>query len=103
MIARSTTSLYTLTLTTLFRSGRARRGRHGAGVREWVRVDGVCGDVDRLRARDLRRPGSGTHRPEPIHERDRKSTRLNSSHMSKSYAVFCVKKQNEKNFLNNLF
>src|SRR5207249_11789123 len=25
-------------------------------------------------------------------ERDRKSTRLNSSHVSKSYAVFCLKK-----------
>src|SRR5438477_6213397 len=26
--------------------------------------------------------------------RDRKSTRLNSSHMSNSYAVFCLKKKN---------
>src|SRR5438477_7030299 len=31
-------------------------------------------------------------------ERDRKSTRLNSSHMSISYAVFCLKKKkNNKN------
>src|SRR5690242_21369983 len=29
-------------------------------------------------------------------ERDRKSTRLNSSHMSISYAVFCLKKKNNK-------
>src|SRR5438477_693 len=29
--------------------------------------------------------------------RDRKSTRLNSSHMSISYAVFCLKKKNKKN------
>src|SRR5690242_21526764 len=28
-------------------------------------------------------------------ERDRKSTRLNSSHMSISYAVFCLKKKNK--------
>src|SRR5690242_10001105 len=28
--------------------------------------------------------------------RDRKSTRLNSSHMSISYAVFCLKKKNNK-------
>src|SRR5438067_11431329 len=28
-------------------------------------------------------------------ERDRKSTRLNSSHVSISYAVFCLKKKNE--------
>src|SRR4051812_49721914 len=27
---------------------------------------------------------------------DRKSTRLNSSHMSISYAVFCLKKKNDK-------
>src|SRR5690242_21005923 len=27
--------------------------------------------------------------------RDRKSTRLNSSHMSISYAVFCLKKKND--------
>src|SRR5690242_21186256 len=31
------------------------------------------------------------------HDVDRKSTRLNSSHMSISYAVFCLKKKN--NFL----
>src|SRR5438477_8210360 len=28
-------------------------------------------------------------------DRDRKSTRLNSSHMSISYAVFCLKKKND--------
>src|SRR4051812_50010500 len=28
-------------------------------------------------------------------QRDRKSTRLNSSHMSISYAVFCLKKKNK--------
>src|SRR5690242_20920995 len=35
--------------------------------------------------------GSGTQQP-----RDRKSTRLNSSHMSISYAVFCLKKKKKK-------
>src|SRR2546430_4345695 len=30
-------------------------------------------------------------------ERDRKSTRLNSSHSQISYAVFCLKKKNNKN------
>src|SRR6267142_2791232 len=38
----------------------------------------------------------------PLHRvsrraRDRKSTRLNSSHMSTSYAVFCLKKKNRDN------
>src|SRR3712207_8915627 len=30
----------------------------------------------------------------PVARRDRKSTRLNSSHANISYAVFCLKKQN---------
>src|SRR5207249_12035895 len=30
-----------------------------------------------------------------VRERDRKSTRLNSSHVSISYAVFCLKKKNK--------
>src|SRR5438477_5497103 len=57
--------------TTLFRSRRPR----GA----------ACADL-RLRPR----PGSGGS---DAGERDRKSTRLNSSHMSISYAVFCLKKK----------
>src|SRR5690349_23663093 len=32
----------------------------------------------------------------PPAERDRKSTRLNSSHVEISYAVFCLKKKKEK-------
>src|SRR6266480_5133198 len=35
-------------------------------------------------------------------EGDRKSTRLNSSHMSISYAVFCLKKKKKKKFTINL-
>src|SRR5690242_20935897 len=35
-------------------------------------------------------------RPRRTATRDRKSTRLNSSHMSISYAVFCLKKKNNK-------
>src|SRR5437870_11493853 len=36
-------------------------------------------------------------------ERDRKSTRLNSSHVAISYAVFCLKKKNRLNYLNRTF
>src|SRR3712207_8597280 len=36
----------------------------------------------------------------PHLDRDRKSTRLNSSHANISYAVFCLKKKN-KNYRNN--
>src|SRR5436853_5860057 len=34
---------------------------------------------------------------EKSHELDRKSTRLNSSHLGISYAVFCLKKKKKKN------
>src|SRR2546426_6303565 len=35
--------------------------------------------------------------PAPRQERDRKSTRLNSSHLVISYAVFCLKKKKKQN------
>src|SRR2546426_723644 len=38
--------------------------------------------------------GQGTYTSMPI---DRKSTRLNSSHLVISYAVFCLKKKKKKN------
>src|SRR5690242_20862486 len=37
--------------------------------------------------------------PVRLDDGDRKSTRLNSSHMSISYAVFCLKKKNQGNEL----
>src|SRR6266571_2630711 len=37
-------------------------------------------------------------RPHLAPARDRKSTRLNSSHMSTSYAVFCLKKKKRQHF-----
>src|SRR5438067_3452502 len=51
-------------------------------------------------------PATGTMNKSPL---DRKSTRLNSSHVSISYAVFCLKKKTKKknmmldNRLNNLW
>src|SRR5438270_4044286 len=41
-----------------------------------------------------RRDGS---RMGPVNGKDRKSTRLNSSHSQISYAVFCLKKKKKKN------
>src|SRR5437667_9735021 len=59
--------------TTLFRSASGHRdqgqGRQGAEVGTWRRC--------------------------PLHA-DRKSTRLNSSHITISYAVFCLKKKKNK-------
>src|SRR3712207_8958956 len=62
-------------------------------------VHGYSGDE----ARPVRRPLLRDHpvsRPKAVglqrllQERDRKSTRLNSSHANISYAVFCLKKKN---------
>src|SRR6202051_4771953 len=44
------------------------------------------------------RMASGSWRMSARRRLDRKSTRLNSSHMSISYAVFCLKKQNNWDF-----
>src|SRR5690348_11896381 len=71
--------------TTLFRSGRsARAGRRDRPRRRPWR---------RRADRGARRRARGDGR------RDRKSTRLNSSHPSISYAVFCLKKK--KNTINS--
>src|SRR2546426_9244908 len=48
---------------------------------------GACG-IDGNRCRDIRRAACRTQA-----EGDRKSTRLNSSHLVISYAVFCLKKK----------
>src|SRR5436309_7435286 len=55
-------------------------------------------DRQRERAEDLvrRRPGGLQERSpghDAAHQLDRKSTRLNSSHVKISYAVFCLKKK----------
>src|SRR5699024_12097387 len=57
---------------------------------------GAAGQV--IRAEPQVGCGEGAHRFGPgshhlLHPRDRKSTRLNSSHVSISYAVFCLKKK----------
>src|SRR5438874_7325289 len=42
------------------------------------------------------RPERGPDLPPRRHDQDRKSTRLNSSHVEISYAVFCLKKKNKQ-------
>src|SRR5258708_24480340 len=64
--------------TTLFRSQHGNRARC---VEPTFRVAHAC---HRLEAQP---------RPECHRSRDRKSTRLNSSHQIISYAVFCLKKK----------
>src|SRR5688500_19706070 len=82
--------------TTLFRSGQdgdgRLRGRHRADVeaeRTGDAVDLGLGDArvqESAAARVLRLAA-----PERADIGDRKSTRLNSSHLVTSYAVFCLK------------
>src|SRR5256885_8739768 len=86
--------------TTLFRSGTvdgkaAGRGG-GRGLAGQAHEPGVA------RVRLMAGPGRGADdaRPRPRCAgnrslRDRKSTRLNSSHLVISYAVFCLKKKNK--------
>src|SRR5438067_7721390 len=66
--------------TTLFRSRRARSSSPARSMR--LKVDSSNGENERVK--------------------DRKSTRLNSSHVSISYAVFCLKKKKTKKKLKTL-
>src|SRR5438876_5473277 len=52
--------------------------------------------AQRLRRLPRLRPVAAQHRHLGSRARDRKSTRLNSSHPSISYAVFCLKKKKKK-------
>src|SRR5689334_23595678 len=87
--------------TTLFRSicdGRQRRGPLG----------GISGAHTRTQGARQGNARAARRRCEParlsyLHLEDRKSTRLNSSHSSISYAVFCLKKKKKKKSKNSKY
>src|SRR5215216_7309661 len=79
----ATTEIYTLSL-------------HDALPISLARPRGGHSGTDLLLGRDSRPAGAGTGAA-----RDRKSTRLNSSHQIISYAVFCLKKKKKKKKINN--
>src|SRR3712207_8428696 len=81
--------------TTLFRSPVPRRppGGRVAAAEELHGDGGVRGR--RGHRRRVRRPARAGL-PDAAPARDRKSTRLNSSHANISYAVFCLKKKKTK-------
>src|SRR5437773_8227834 len=54
-----------------------------------------CQSFFRWYNEEHRHSGVGLLTPATVHYGDRKSTRLNSSHITISYAVFCLKKKNE--------
>src|SRR5207253_9708370 len=84
--------------TTLFRSSstrpphRRKQYLRSASYLNFAHIHG-----SRIEARSARCSVTGTHaahsRRYCHHCRDRKSTRLNSSHVAISYAVFCLKKK----------
>src|SRR3712207_7166822 len=80
---RSTLFPYTTLFRSVHRAARPRR-RHG-------RRDGGGPPPRRQRLRARR--AHQRLRRRPRRGRDRKSTRLNSSHANISYAVFCLKKK----------
>src|SRR5260221_10086076 len=70
--------------TTLFRS----KNDYGDSNRLWFEDVVVIQIIFRRNGQNFRRV---------LFRSDRKSTRLNSSHLGISYAVFCLKKKNKKN------
>src|SRR2546427_6368748 len=83
----ATTEIYTLSLHDALPISEALV-ENGIGI---VRLHAVAIGADvKLAARLQREPLGRLHLPEC---RDRKSTRLNSSHSQISYAVFCLKKK----------
>src|SRR3712207_7216365 len=89
----ATTEIYTLSLHDALPilGGLPRpAGPPGPCREDAVRLDrGLPQPAQRPRSDGARRSGSG----------DRKSTRLNSSHANISYAVFCLKKKNNKSYI----
>src|SRR5256885_8396743 len=83
--------------TTLFRSGGTRGDRSGGGG--GTGRAGVAGTQRRL----LRPLRDHSRHGENDHEEDRKSTRLNSSHLVISYAVFCLKKKKRQQHIKQLY
>src|SRR2546426_3306958 len=82
--------------TTLFRSGGFSGGT----------VDSMRGQLDGMRSDPVQRSLaadpyslSPDRSAEPSTRQDRKSTRLNSSHLVISYAVFCLKKKKTRTIM----
>src|SRR3712207_7509756 len=85
--------------TTLFRSvqprlaGEGARAHEAAPLAEPAQADHDARVLGQVQAQP--RGAAGARGDQARHHRDRKSTRLNSSHANISYAVFCLKKKNK--------
>src|SRR5438045_9519806 len=93
MVTQPTSASVTITFYVFFHASAAHRDLHSFPTR---RSSDLAGRVPRERVGPpLRRDGQGAlARDEACI--DRKSTRLNSSHLGISYAVFCLKKKKKK-------
>src|SRR5439155_5862830 len=92
------TQIYTLSLHDALPISRGSPGAGGGGDRPRGR-GARRGDETRPAAGRPSRSGAETGRPASCRARDRKSTRLNSSHVAISYAVFCLKKKRNSEVL----
>src|SRR5690606_40821187 len=77
---------------------RAEAGSHGRDTRGMIRQH----QFEKVELVSITRPADSnaehermTRNAEVVLEKDRKSTRLNSSHVKITYAVFCLNKKNE--------
>src|SRR5437870_13448170 len=88
--SNSTASERTGYIALFFSSPRDRRDLHSFPTRRSSDLGALCRGTSLFpsRARRADLPGLGLKKA-----RDRKSTRLNSSHVAISYAVFCLKKK----------
>src|SRR2546426_4215538 len=80
--------------TTLFRSIKVERPKDGDETRGWGPPFDQEGQSAYFLAVNRNKKSIAA---DLTSERDRKSTRLNSSHLVISYAVFCLKKKKKKN------
>src|SRR5690348_18068999 len=90
--ATATTEIYTLSLhDALPISVRTARRRHHLTQAQLAGLSGT--GLRFISELERGKPSISLHKLVPV--LDRKSTRLNSSHPSISYAVFCLKKKNK--------
>src|SRR5690242_21730435 len=91
--ATATTEIYTLSLHDALPISFDAQSKRERSIVDRARAAAhVSGQHAAQHDRDATFPAEGLSEL----ARDRKSTRLNSSHMSISYAVFCLKKKREK-------
>src|SRR5690242_21219096 len=99
LLPRSTPFPYTTLFRSIARALHLPLARRIARLRVFARDRTGCARAavaGRRSGREVEHEHSGEDRE---CSEDRKSTRLNSSHMSISYAVFCLKKKNIINIL----